>query len=198
MVTLPADLVPCLEPAAAALPDPGELRFAAVIALLLRDDPHQEDPRLLLIERSGTLRTHAGQVAFPGGKPEPTDAHLMETALREAEEEVGLPSQSTTVLGRLRPVPTPSGFLVMPFVGWAPVGWAPCIASPEVEQLITPQLGRLADPAVHRTKGRREWRGHEYVLHEFAVHDPPVWGATALMVWELLGRLRLREGPLWP
>jgi 8-oxo-dGTP pyrophosphatase MutT (NUDIX family) len=193
-VTLPADLADRLDDPAGELPDCADLSWAAVIGLLLRDTADDPDPRLLLIERSHALRAHGGQLAFPGGKPEPHDASLLDTALREAAEEVGLPIAETTVLGRLSPVPTPSGFLVMPFVGWAPLGWVPQ-TSPEVHGLVMPRLQELADPARHRIIGSRSWRGRPYVMHEYAVHDPPLWGATALMVWELMQRLELSGEP---
>jgi 8-oxo-dGTP pyrophosphatase MutT (NUDIX family) len=190
-VPLPTDLAARFDDPAGALPDPMELRWAAVLALLLRDDDDDVDPRLLLIRRSPALSIHAGQIAFPGGKPEPHDADLRATALREAAEEVDLPAANTTVLGRLPPVPTPSGYLIMPFVGSAPLGWQPRAASPEVHELVAPSLRRLADPSVHRIVGSRAWQGRSYPMHEYAVHDPPVWGATALVVWEILRRLEL-------
>lgn len=195
--TIPAELargLPTrLDDAEAPLPSYRDLRPAAVIALLLRDTADDHDPRLLLIERSATLRAHAGQVAFPGGKPEPHDDSLIATALREANEEVALPTEGTRVVGRLRPVPTPTFFMVVPFVGWAPLGWEPAIASPEVHCLITPRMSTLADPAHHNVAGHRSWRGFRYALHEFTVHTPPVWGATAHMVWDLLQRLELAD-----
>jgi 8-oxo-dGTP pyrophosphatase MutT (NUDIX family) len=190
-VPLPDDLADRLDDPAGALPDPQELRWAAVIGLLLRDAEGDPDPRLLLIERSPTLAIHAGQLAFPGGKHEPDDASLLDTALREATEEVDLPAAETTVLGRLSPVPTPSGYMIMPFIGWAPLGWQPRAASAEVHELVMPTLGRLADPAVHRVTGSRPWRGKPFPMHEYAVHDPPLWGASAFVVWELMQRLGL-------
>ena len=126
MAGLPKDLAARLDPTHAALPDAslggGKLRHAAVVAILLPDD---DDTRLVLIERSGTLRAHAGQLAFPGGKPEPEDVDLVATARGEAEEEVGLVRTDAAVLGRLGPVPTPTGFLIVPYVAWAPEGWRP-------------------------------------------------------------------------
>jgi 8-oxo-dGTP pyrophosphatase MutT (NUDIX family) len=186
---IPPDLGRMLEPIDAPIPVFEGLRPAAVVALLLEgegDDP----PRLVLIERSSSLRSHAGQLAFPGGKPEPDDDDLVDTALREAHEEVGLPRGEANVLGRLAPVPTPTGFFIVPFVGWAPAGWAPRGTSPEVARILTPSLATLADPAVHRITGRGKWRGYAYEMHEFAIHEPPLWGATARMVWDLLQRIR--------
>jgi 8-oxo-dGTP pyrophosphatase MutT (NUDIX family) len=188
---LPDDLSERLEAVDAPLPDPGRLRHAAVMALILPQGerrPH-EDPRLLFIKRSAGLRTHAGQLAFPGGKPEPQDESLLHTALRESEEEVGLLPKGTQILGRLEAVPTPTGFMIVPYVGWAPPAWTPRPTSYEVQALLTPRFSELADPAIHRLTGRGVWEGHHYELHEFAVANPPLWGATARMVWDLLQRL---------
>jgi 8-oxo-dGTP pyrophosphatase MutT (NUDIX family) len=189
---IPADFAARLEPVDAPLPDPRGLRHAGVLGILLpaRASEPGEGTRLVLIERSGSLRAHAGQLAFPGGKPEPADATLLDTALREAEEEVALARAEATVLGRLAEVPTPTGFMIVPYIAWAPPGWEPVQASPEVHRVLTPSLDVLADPAVHRITGGGVWEGHRYVMHEYAIHDPPLWGATARMVWDLLERLR--------
>lgn len=165
----------------------GQLRFAAVIGLLLEAG---DEPELLLIERSSELRQHAGQLAFPGGKPEPGDRDLLDTALREAEEEVGLPRERVRVVGRLAPVPTPTGYMIVPFVGRVVEPWQPRRASGEVERILTPSLRMLMDPQVHVHKGNVEWAGRSYDLHEFRISDPPLWGATARMVWDLLQRIR--------
>jgi len=184
---LPLDLAARLDPTHVALPDVGKLRHAAVVAILM---PDGDDSRIVLIERSGTLRSHAGQLAFPGGKPEAEDENLVATALREAEEEVGLPRTDAVVLGRLGPVPTPTGFLIVPYVAWAPEGWRPEPTSPEVHAILTPSVRELADPSIHRITGRGVWEGFHYELHEFAIHTPPLWGATARMMWDFLERLK--------
>jgi 8-oxo-dGTP pyrophosphatase MutT (NUDIX family) len=136
------------------------------------------------------LRQHAGQLAFPGGKPEPHDRDLLDTALREAWEEVGLPREQVTVLGRLTPVPTPTGYMIVPFVGRVRGDWRPVTVSGEVERVLTPSLRSLLDPEIHRHAGHVQWRGRSYDLHEFKIAEPPLWGATARMVWDLLQRIR--------
>lgn len=163
---------------------------AAVVALLLPGEgPREHDPQVVLIERAGSMRNHAGQVALPGGKPDAGDGALVNTALREASEEVGLPVRGAHVLGRLAPVPTPSGFCIWPYVAWAPEGWRPSNTSEdEVAAVMTPRLSVLAD--AHTTEGKGVWKGFAYEMHSFAVHDPPVWGATARIVWDLLERIR--------
>jgi len=168
-----------------ALEDPAPLRHAAVLALILRWD--SKEPRLLLIERSEKLPSHAGQLAFPGGKPEAGDDSLLATALREANEEVGLTRDGLSVLGRLKPVPTPTGFMIVPFVARAPADFVPQMRSPEVVAILQPTFGELL--RTHCFRGEATWGGWTYSLHEFAIHDPPLWGATARMVWDLLQRL---------
>lgn len=186
---LPDDLATRLDPLDAPVINPANLplREAAVVALLL---PDTDGPELALIERSAKLRAHGGQLALPGGKPEPQDDSLLETALREAHEEVALPRDGVQVLGRLGPVPTPTGFVIVPFVAWAPANWRPTVASGEVHRVLTPSLSTLADPANHRITGRGVWAGMRYEMHEFPIHEPPLWGATARIVWDLLERVR--------
>jgi 8-oxo-dGTP pyrophosphatase MutT (NUDIX family) len=169
---------------------PVPMKFAAVIGLLLEGPEYAGDPRLLLIERSSALRQHAGQLAFPGGKPEPGDRDLLDTALREAEEEVGLPRERVSVIGRLKPVPTPTGFMIVPFIGRVRSDWTPDDSSHEVGRILTPSLRTLMDPSIYRLTGSVEWQGQRYDLHEYRIHEPPLWGATARMVWDLLDRMR--------
>jgi 8-oxo-dGTP pyrophosphatase MutT (NUDIX family) len=187
-VQIPRDLRLRLDAVDGPLADPGPLRHAAVLAPLLPGDL-ELGPRILLIERAGNLRAHAGQLAFPGGKPEPGDRDLLETALREAEEEVALPRAQVEVLGRLEPVPVPSGFMVVPFVGLVHGPWQPRIQDSEVKAVLTPTLVQLSDPSLYRLTGHREWRGTQYPLHEYRIHEPPLWGATARMVFDLLARM---------
>jgi 8-oxo-dGTP pyrophosphatase MutT (NUDIX family) len=188
---LPPDLAARLDPIDGELPDPGRLRHAAVLAILLPiPGGDGRDARVVFIERSGQLRSHAGQLAFPGGKPEVGDATLVDTALREAEEEVALARRDANVIGRLGAVPTPTGFMIVPYVAWAPPGWEPVRASMEVHAIITPTFSTLCDPSIHRITGGGVWEGYRYELHEFAIHQPPLWGATARMLWDLLERVR--------
>lgn len=184
---IPRDLSLRLDPVDAPLADPAPMRHAAVIALLLPG----EHTRILLIERPGTMRTHAGQLAFPGGKPDPGDRDLLDTALREAEEEIALPRALVQVLGRLSPVPVPSGYLVVPFVGVVAQPFTPRNNEAEVKSILTPTLLQLSAPEVHHYAGMREWQGRRYALHEFKIHEPPLWGATARMVHDLLHRMQL-------
>jgi len=189
-VEFPADLGKRLDPVDGVLPDSEPFEPAAVVALIMPAvDEHGE--RLLLIQRAQELATHAGQLAFPGGKREREDRNLLDTALRESHEEVGLERECVEVLGRLEPVPTPTGFFIVPFVARLISEWEPTSCSPEVAKILTPSLTTLCDPSIHRVADVRRWRGRDYQLHEFDIYDPPLWGATARITYDLLARASL-------
>jgi 8-oxo-dGTP pyrophosphatase MutT (NUDIX family) len=190
-VQIPRDLSLRLDPVDAPLAAPAPFRHAAVLAALLPGVLPDNRARILLIERPGTMRAHAGQLAFPGGKPDPGDRDLLDTALREAEEEIALPRAQVEILGRLSPVPVPSGYVVVPFVGIITGEFIPRSNEAEVKSILTPTLEQLVDPALYRFGGMREWQGRNYALHEFKIHEPPLWGATARMVHDLLHRMQL-------
>ena len=155
---------------------------AAVLIALIR---RPEGLTVLYTERSPDLRAHSGQVAFPGGKRDPEDADATATALREAQEEVGLDPALVEVLGSLPPYVTTTGFVVTPVVGLVPAE-AHYQPNPyEVADLFEVPLAFLLDPANHqrhaldRPEGRREWLSMPY-------QDGPtqryIWGATAGML----------------
>ena len=136
----------------------------ASVLLALAPVEGADDLELVLVERPGHLRQHAGQVGLPGGAVEPTDADGVEAALREAQEEVGLDPSGFRVLGSLdRAYLAVSDFDVLPVVGvWD--GLAPLTPSPdEVAAILRPTLRQLADPANHAPSpsatswARRRW-----------------------------------------
>lgn len=184
-LAIPSDIGRRLESADERLREPAPYRFAAVLGLLAESEG--PDPRLVLIERSGTLRSHAGQLAFPGGKPEPEDRDLVATALRETHEEVSLAPERVSILGRLDPVPTPTGYLIVPFVGTLAGPLDAVADGDEAVRVLSPRLSTLT--ASYRSAGWRKFRGIDYELHEFGFDDPPLWGATARMAFDLLSRL---------
>jgi 8-oxo-dGTP pyrophosphatase MutT (NUDIX family) len=160
------------------LPEGRVLRPAAVLAAIL---PEPGNDRLLLTKRSSALKHHPGQIAFPGGKQDATDANLTATALREAHEEIGLDPAAVTILGQLPQHETVTGFLVTPFVGVVSGAFEPVPEAGEVEEVFTVPLGHVLNPERFSVQSRR-WQGRK--RHYFTVPFGPyyIWGATARML----------------
>jgi 8-oxo-dGTP pyrophosphatase MutT (NUDIX family) len=156
-----------------------DFRLAAVlIPLFVREDA----VHVVLTKRTDHVRTHQGQVSFPGGAWEEGDRSLLETALREAREEVGLSPDDVEVLGVLEDTPTAvSGFLVRPFVSVVPHPYEFVHDAAEVAGLLAPPLEVFADVSRRRTQVR-ERDGVRYPIYYFDVDDEMVWGATARML----------------
>lgn len=202
---------------ARGFPMPADPRAAAVLILfgVLDDLPSDHRARavsrdldVLLLSRATTLRSHPGQVAFPGGRLDPGDDGPIGAALREAREETGLDPTGVDVLGALDPVPLEySGHLVTPVLGW----WrhptdVRVVDEAESAAVFRAPVADLLDPArrgvtVIRRDGR-EWRGPGFVV-EHATGTHLVWGFTALLLDGLFTRLgwtepwdRTRELPI--
>lgn len=164
---------------------------AAVLLPLLVDDPDAgpeaslASARLLFTVRHDDLRTHAGQISFPGGRRDASDEDLIGTALREAAEELGIPRDRVEVLGCLDDVPTPSRFIITPVVARVrgPLSLVP--QATEVQATFDCALADLLGPTLYRDGGLRRWEGVEYVMHEYHVGERRIWGATARMVHDL-------------
>jgi 8-oxo-dGTP pyrophosphatase MutT (NUDIX family) len=163
-----------------------EFRLAAVLVpLFVREDT----VHVVLTKRTEHVRTHQGQVSFPGGAWEPGDASLRETALREAHEEVGLHAEDVDVLGVLEDTPTAvSGFLVRPFVSSIPHPYEFVHDAAEVAGLLAPPLEIFADVS-RRRETVREREGIRYPIYYYEVDDEMVWGATARMLVALTDHL---------
>jgi len=163
----------------------GPVSPAAVLVPIV----HGERPGILLTKRAATLKSHAGQVAFPGGRVERADASVEAAALREAEEEIGLRPGDVEVVGRLPDYLTGSGFRISPVLALLPDGLPLTPSEAEVEAIFTLPLSVLLDPAAPERR-RAEFRGR---MREFWVWPHPVhyiWGATAAILVHLAHRLR--------
>ena len=168
---------------------------SAVLAALWEEDG---EARVLLTRRTAWLRSHSGQVAFPGGRVEPGET-LVDAALREAEEEVGLDPATVEVIGRLSRMHTiSSGAGIFPFVGVLPAGRPSVEANPdEVDRVFDVALGELmADGVFHE----EVWglADTERSIYFFDLAGETVWGATARMLVELLLLVVGRTPPPMP
>jgi 8-oxo-dGTP pyrophosphatase MutT (NUDIX family) len=177
------------------IPPPGaDSRRAAVLVPVLLEP---EGARLVYTVRREDLADHAGQISFPGGSVDPEDGSLLETALREAEEEIDLRPDLVEVVGGLEEMYIPpSGFRVSPFVGLLPPEAELVLAPDEVEAIFTVSLDELMRP---ETFQRVPWTrdGRDYMVPVFAVEGSPprnIWGATAAMTAALLARLGWSPG----
>jgi 8-oxo-dGTP pyrophosphatase MutT (NUDIX family) len=169
---------------------PGEEGFrprktAAVLVSLL----DMNEPELVLTRRADHLPQHPGQVSFPGGAAEEGDSSAVQTALREAFEEIGLPPEITTPIGFLDRMDTVSDFRVLPVVALIqpPVVWKP--DEREVAEVFTVPLSVLLDE--QRFKAQLIQRhGQEYTIWSLQYRGHNIWGATAAMILNLTERMR--------
>jgi 8-oxo-dGTP pyrophosphatase MutT (NUDIX family) len=144
-------------------------------------------PAVVLTRRRADLRRHAGEISFPGGRQDPEDADLCATALREAQEEIGLAPDGVELVGALQPTPTiATNYAVYPFVGLIEPGqsWLP--AEAEVAEVL--ELS-LADLRAGFGRRRMLRRGVPFRTDTYVVGDHLVWGATARMLADLFDRL---------
>jgi 8-oxo-dGTP pyrophosphatase MutT (NUDIX family) len=162
-------------------PEPGEKPLAAVLAPLFLDDEGQI--RVVLTKRPDTMPTHAGHIAFPGGRPHATDRGPVDTALREAHEEVGIEPDRVEVLGFLPAIDTVEfTLLVVPVVGRVETPLLLVPSEREVERIHTPRLADLADAARWWSI---PWNGWEVWYYD--LDGDTLWGATARMVRQMVG-----------
>jgi 8-oxo-dGTP pyrophosphatase MutT (NUDIX family) len=175
-----------LDPAKAAQIEVAGSERAAVLVPLRE---HGDDLAAVFIKRHSELRLHAGQISFPGGRPEPSDADLAATALREAHEEIGLDPAAVTLLGALTPTSTVvTDIAIHPFVGLlaGPIVW---VTQPtEVEAVLEAPLAALA--ATHRMQ-TFERNGRRATTDAYTLDAETVWGATGRILTDLLRRLDL-------
>ena len=162
-----------------------DFRAAAVLVPII---DYPDEMRVLLTRRPDHMNKHAGQVAFPGGRVDPSDAHPVAAALREAEEEVGLLPQHVEIVGRLDDYHTGTGFQITPVVGLVTPGFTLKPCDEEVAEIFEVPLSFLMNPDNHQRK-QTEFNGR--MAHYFAMpyKDYNIWGATAGMLVNLYNRL---------
>ncbi|WP_448554583.1 CoA pyrophosphatase [Thalassotalea montiporae] len=191
-----------LEPSSQTFVFPSKLKEAAVLIALcemnkgevsnaeVASDKAQDELSLsvVLTKRASHLKHHAGQISFPGGKVESSDTSKAETALREAEEEIGLNRQQVTVLGQLSDYHTITGFNVTPVVGVISGDFDLSIDENEVAEVFTVPLKHFIDGDSH-TKLPMYHRGHKHYVHFMPYQEHQIWGATAAIIADLVAHL---------
>ena len=162
------------------------IRPAAVLVPVV-DHPQ---PTVLLTQRSAHLNDHAGQISFPGGKIDATDASPLDTALREAEEEIGLSREFIDPIGYLDLYGTSFGFRILPAVARIKPGFKLRINQSEVDDVFEVPLAFLMNPVNHQTHSK-EFRGIERSYYAMPYEERYIWGATAGILRVLYERIYL-------
>lgn len=164
----------------------GDTTPAAVLVPIVE----RSDPTVILTLRPDTMRRHAGQISFPGGRIDAADAGPVEAALREAEEEIGLPPAEVEIVGIADSYRTVTGFEVAPVIGIIPPGLALSPHAGEVADMFEAPLSYLLDPA-HQIVRSAMWRGRQRCYYEIDYEGRRIWGATAAIIVNLARRLAL-------
>jgi 8-oxo-dGTP pyrophosphatase MutT (NUDIX family) len=173
-----------LEPAAAGALEVRGRTHAGVLVPLYCDAGRVH---AVLTRRRDDLRRHPGEISFPGGRRDDSDRDLLATALREAEEEIGLAPAAVRVLGALQPTPTiATGYAIYPFVGLIAPGLAWTLSAREVAEVLELALDDLRDGYGRRRLLRR---GLPIRTDTYVVGDDLIWGATARILADLLDRI---------
>jgi len=180
-----------LEPAAASALDVRGRTDAAVLVALYVDGGRLH---AVFTRRRDDLRRHPGEISFPGGRHDDSDPHLLATALREADEEIGLAPEAVRVLGALQPTPTiATGYAIYPYVGLIEPGMAWTLSAREVAEVLELALDDLRDGYGRRRLLRR---GLPIRTDTYVVGDDLIWGATARILADLFERLDALAGTL--
>jgi len=167
-----------------------DARVAAVLILLY---PDNGTIHTLFMQRHNYDGVHGGQISFPGGKKEPADKDIIETALREAEEETGVDRSTISVIGTLTPLFIPvSNMIVTPVVGFCDKKPEFIHQPEEVVYLIEAELMRFLDPKIIKITPK-EIRGEIIDIRYFDYEGHVIWGATAMILNELLTMIRKSE-----
>lgn len=155
-------------------------------------------PSVLVVVRASTLAEHAGELGFPGGKPLPGE-RLADAACRELDEELAVPPSSVEVLGELSAIPVVTGkYLITPFVGVLAPSAAPRVASPELSEVIDVPIAPFFSGERPIFGFFTEFRGAPFLLPHFRFGERVLFGASAVILFELFARLARELGLALP
>lgn len=185
---------------AQSIPDGGDIDFLEQekpqtirpAGVLMGVVPRADGPTFVLTQRPVTMPTHAGQVAFPGGKMEAVDIDEVAAALREADEEVGVVPAQTEILARSAPYVTATGFRIVPVLALLDEGFQARPDPGEVDAVFETPLSFLMNPDNHQ-KRTGVWRGQTRHYYEMPHNGFRIWGVTAGIIRQLYERLYLGE-----
>lgn len=162
-----------------------DLRDAAVLVPVV---DRGKDASVILTKRTENLRSHAGQIAFPGGRLDETDPTAEYAALRETEEEIGIAPHFIEVVGRMPDYVTGSGFRIAPILSVVKPGFRLDINKDEVDDAFEVPLSFLMDPANHNRESRI-WQEKERFFYTMPFHERYIWGVTAGIIRSVYERL---------
>lgn len=171
-----------------AMRAPVQIASPKPAAVLVPVIEHEDGASILLTQRASGLRNHSAQIAFPGGRMDPDEASPVDTALREAEEEIGLDRRFVRVLGFLDSYLSATGYLVLPVVGLVTPGFSLALNPHEVDEAFEVPLAFLLDPDNHELHAR-EWKGLIRQYYAIPFGHRYIWGVTAGILRNLYVKL---------
>ena len=170
---------------------------ASILVIFINNEIDKES-YILITQRKKNLRKHAGQVAFPGGRKEVADKNLLETALRETEEEINLSKDNYDIIGDLPNFYTGTGYVVTPFIALmkSESNWQNLISPnpEEVEKIFTPKSMELLSPKFH-IREKPPIKSSMFMTWRINYNNENIWGLTARVLVTISAGLNLREFP---